>query len=156
MSRLLSSDRPMPTAAQPEPPLSRDMTTGISAPPIGKINKNPKMRTSVVRAKNKVCSGSAINHTDKAMTEINKAALSGYCSGKVIDLAVISPCNLAKATKEPEKARPPMIMPMVLSRFFGDEEMTSDRAMQTAARPPKPLKAAIICGRAVILTLSAE
>tara|TARA_B100000767_G_scaffold126356_1_gene120453 strand:+ start:326 stop:562 length:237 start_codon:yes stop_codon:yes gene_type:complete len=38
---VFSNVKPIPAAAQPEYEFSIDITTGISAPPIGIINKNP-------------------------------------------------------------------------------------------------------------------
>ena len=40
-----SKVKPIPAAAQPEYELSIEITTGISAPPIGIINKNPIKET---------------------------------------------------------------------------------------------------------------
>ena len=38
---VFSNVKPIPAAAQPEYEFNIDITTGISAPPIGIINKNP-------------------------------------------------------------------------------------------------------------------
>src|SRR6056300_32718 len=41
ISAVFSKVKPIPAAAQPEYEFNIDITTGISAPPIGIINKNP-------------------------------------------------------------------------------------------------------------------
>ena len=64
-------------------------------------------------------------------------------------------CNFAKAIIEPEKAIPPMIRLKTLLIGLIDCDITSDKDMQTDDNPPKALKTATICGRAVILLLKA-
>src|SRR5260221_371944 len=44
MRALLPSVKPMPHAAQPEYELSIEMTTGMSAPPIGRMRRTPGAR----------------------------------------------------------------------------------------------------------------
>ena len=88
-------------------------------------------------------------------TKINKK-VKMYWKGKRISFAEIMFCNLAKARIEPEKVNPPIIKPKVLSKNFCEEDRVSERAIQTAARPPSPLKTAIICGNTVIFTFIDE
>ena len=79
-----------------------------------------------------------------------------YWNGNRISLDEIIFCNLAKAINDPEKVIPPIISPNVLSINFCEKDKASERVMQTAARPPSPLKIAIIWGNAVIFTLIEE
>ena len=53
ISAILFKVKPIPAAAQPEYEFSIDTTTGISAPPIGIIIKNPIMKDRSVTSKNK-------------------------------------------------------------------------------------------------------
>ena len=89
------------------------------------------------------------------MTANPSRALSSCCPGKRIALALISPCNLAKATADPEKAMAPISRPSDDSSQVSVPAIISARAIKTADNPPKPLNAAIICGNEVILTLRA-
>ena len=50
---VFSKVKPIPAAAQPEYELSIEMTTGISAPPIGIINKKPITKETATNIQNK-------------------------------------------------------------------------------------------------------
>ena len=50
---VFSKVKPIPAAAQPEYELSIDITTGISAPPIGIIIKNPIKKDTAINIQNK-------------------------------------------------------------------------------------------------------
>src|SRR5713226_4751636 len=50
----LSSENPMPAAAQPEWLLSIEITTGMSAPPIGMMSRKPSTNASAVMTTNGV------------------------------------------------------------------------------------------------------
>ena len=53
INAVFSSVKPMPAAAYPEYEFSIDITTGISAPPIGIISKTPKMNEIKIIIQNK-------------------------------------------------------------------------------------------------------
>ena len=155
IKRLSDKDKPMPTAAQPEQPLSSDTATGMSAPPTGRSNNNPRINISKDRIRNKGMFGCRIKITDKVRMVSAKAAFNPYWPVKRSGCAGMNPCNLAKATREPEKVMPPTNRLIVLLKFCGEKANTSLKATQAAANPPRPFKAATICGRAVILILKA-
>ena len=50
---VFSNVKPIPAAAQPEYEFSIDITTGISAPPIGIINKKPIKKEIANKIQNK-------------------------------------------------------------------------------------------------------
>ena len=54
ISRLFSRTNPVAAAASPEYELSRDMTTGISAPPIGITNNNPRIPAEAISMQRKI------------------------------------------------------------------------------------------------------
>ena len=84
------------------------------------------------------------------MIAVSRAMLSNILSRWVSGCCLMSPCNLAKAINEPENVKMPMTAPPAMSKpeFWLSVAQTATRK---AANPPKPLKAAIVCGRAVIL-----
>ena len=53
ISAVFSKVNPIPAAAQPEYEFSIDMTTGMSAPPIGIINRKPIKNEIVNKIQNK-------------------------------------------------------------------------------------------------------
>tara|TARA_B100000678_G_C17735774_1_gene312560 strand:+ start:262 stop:480 length:219 start_codon:yes stop_codon:yes gene_type:complete len=50
---LFSKVKPIPAAAQPEYEFNIEITTGMSAPPIGIINKNPIKNEMAIKIQNK-------------------------------------------------------------------------------------------------------
>ena len=51
---VFSKVKPIPAAAQPEYELSIEITTGISAPPIGMIIKKPIKKETAINTQNKL------------------------------------------------------------------------------------------------------
>ena len=51
---MFSKVKPIPAAAQPDYELSIEITTGMSAPPIGMINKNPIKKDTANNIQNKL------------------------------------------------------------------------------------------------------
>ena len=51
---VFSKVKPIPAAAQPEYEFNIDITTGISAPPIGIISKNPIKKEIAINIQNKL------------------------------------------------------------------------------------------------------
>ena len=51
---VFSNVKPIPAAAQPEYEFSIDITTGISAPPIGIIIKKPIKKETAIKIQNKL------------------------------------------------------------------------------------------------------
>jgi hypothetical protein len=57
----LSNVNPVAAAVQPEYEFSMDTTTGMSDPPIGKINVKPRISEKITKQQNKSCDGDTIN-----------------------------------------------------------------------------------------------
>ena len=53
INAVFSRVKPMPAAAQPDYELSIEITTGMSAPPIGIINKKPIKKDTASKIQNK-------------------------------------------------------------------------------------------------------
>ena len=105
----------MPAAAHPEYEFSIEITTGMSAPPIGTISRKPSANDTK-RSSQKA--GVASIETKSAISRIKRApsaALTRCCPGKTNGRPVTSPCNLAKATTEPVKVIAPIAMPSDIS-----------------------------------------
>ena len=56
ISTLLLSTKPVAAAARPEAELSSAITTGMSAPPIGRVSRNPRRAAVATSAQNGHCS----------------------------------------------------------------------------------------------------
>tara|TARA_B100000963_G_C22454866_1_gene592875 strand:+ start:651 stop:869 length:219 start_codon:yes stop_codon:yes gene_type:complete len=54
INAVFSKVKPIPAAAHPEYEFSIEITTGISAPPIGMINKNPIKKDIAISIQNKL------------------------------------------------------------------------------------------------------
>ncbi len=158
--------------ATPVNELSSEMTTGISAPPIGKTNSTPKIRAASINPANQN-HGTAPRFTmmKTATPKMAKpsTALTACWPLYVTGRPVIHSCSFRKAMIDPEKLTAPIIALMTsettTSRLKlgpppapGANSLTRNSAveMSAAAPPPAPLKSATICGIAVIFTLSAE
>ena len=77
ISRLFPSVNPMPQAAQPEYEFSIEMTTGMSAPPIGTISRNPNSSDSSTRRMNATGDSPMTKITISTINSKASAALSG-------------------------------------------------------------------------------
>ena len=131
------------------------MITGISAPPMGRTSKIPSSMVTIDKHKKIKLLPLMIKlqHNPKSIRANDKIIRCNF--GKVIGNGEIKFCSLAKAIKDPEKAKAPIIRPTVLSKYAEEPPIISAIAIKTAASPPRPLKAAIICGKEVILTFIA-
>src|SRR5215510_11487929 len=116
ISAMLPSVKPMPAAAQPEYELSMEMTTGMSAPPIGMMMSPPNSRAASVSAQNST--PAPPDWQKKTMsTTISTArpALIRWRAGRMIGLPDMRPDSLAKAMTEPVKVMAPMATPSDIS-----------------------------------------
>src|SRR5665213_3238571 len=140
MSSELARVKPMPHAAQPEYEFSIEITTGMSAPPIGRISSNPSSREIPTISQN--CSGpcAMVNQTMQLISANPSSALSGCCSGKTSGRPVIRPCSLPKAMIEPVKVMAPMAVPRLIStRLPGSIAPAGYRIGQAGALEPGSL-----------------
>ena len=108
---LLSSATPVAAAESPVNALRSEMTTGMSAPPIGSTSRKPRTAalTSRTRKTSSLCTPATIATAEPTATRPNRR-LSGVCSRPaVIGLPPMSSCSLANATAEPQNEMLPTI-----------------------------------------------
>ncbi len=65
---MFSNVNPIPAAAQPEYELSIDITTGMSAPPIGIIKRKPIKKETPNKIQNKF--EDCVEHNEVALTKV--------------------------------------------------------------------------------------
>ena len=86
MSAVLSSTNPVEAAARPVNAFSSEITTGMSAPPIGSTNRNPSASAPTMstasQTPDSVTAASAIAPTRVAP----RTAFVAFCAGKTIGL----------------------------------------------------------------------
>src|SRR5689334_958070 len=153
----------MPAAAQPEYELSIEITTGMSAPPIGMMSSTPTTNASAVKIQNHWPSGFWANNAMSAAMAMPMARFSQCWAGNITGSPDIVPDSLAKAMIEPEKVIAPMTMPSdismrlakrmapVSSRMPKDSGLrNAAAATSTAAMPTRLWKPATSSGIAVI------
>ena len=158
----LSSTKPSKPTARPVSALYSEITTGMSAPPIGNVIATPR---SSANPKNNETAGRPSNGSPKSMPETtmnpsatvtsNMAKFRNFWPPKRTDL-VIKPCSFAKAIKLPlndtEPMKPPMVAMVRCVMLCSLPRYNSTAAMAAAAPPPMPLYSAIICGMLVMAT----
>ena len=155
-----SRTNPVAEAARPVNAFSIEMTTGMSAPPMGSTNRTPKRSAQAMSATSTHCaSAPAIAAIPNATPASRTSALKTFCPGKTIGRPLTSSWSLAKATADPAKEIDPISAERTidtLSSLPGPTVLChSASATSAAAPPPTPLKIATICGIAVIRTVRA-
>ena len=111
MSAGLFSATPVAAALRPVKALSSEMTTGMSAPPIGRTSRLPRAAaaTSSRMIKPSECEPATIA-TPHPIATRPSSALTGVCSAPIVTgLPEISSCSFANAMFEPQKETEPMI-----------------------------------------------
>ena len=107
---LFSSSNPVAAAARPVHAFSSEITTGMSAPPIGRTNRIPKSDAPATSAQiSHCCSLPAAIAIPAAAIAAKRSPFATCCSGKVIGRPRISSCSFANATIEPANEMLPMI-----------------------------------------------
>ena len=105
----------MPQEAQPEAEFSTEITTGMSAPPMGMTTSTPQTSAASASAQN----SPAVPQPAKASAAISTMrptkALTARWPVKVTGALCINPCSLAKATTEPVKVTAPMAVEAMIS-----------------------------------------
>ena len=144
--------------------LRSEMTTGMSAPPIGSTNSTPNARAPrMIATSSASFSTPATIATPRPMSTASRRRLPYFWPGYVIGRPVMSSWSFAKAIMLPAKETAPMSAERTIatetfrSRSPGSaiELWKSASAMSAAAPPPTPLNSATICGIAVIFTARA-
>src|SRR5665213_2112262 len=100
---LLPSTKPVDAAARPVNELSSEMTTGMSAPPIGSTNRIPSTNEATSAIQKNASAFGTLATTSPQQTRIASAtsALTICWPGYVIGRPVMTSCSLRKAMIEP-------------------------------------------------------
>ena len=102
ISTLFSSSKPVAAAARPVNAFSSEITTGMSAPPIGSTNSTPKSADAAIKTQSSHWSCTpATSAMPAASATANSAAFTTCWPGYVIGRPPISSCSFANATIEP-------------------------------------------------------
>ena len=164
ISTLFSSSKPVADAARPVNALRSEITTGMSAPPIGSTKRTPKRSApTIIRTSRKSRCGPAPTTIASAQTAPISKALPNFWPGYWIGRPEISSCSFPKATIEPANEIEPISaesrIPIAMSEWMapgaGASLWNSASETSAAAPPPTPLNRATICGIAVIFTARA-
>ena len=156
------STKPLAATDRPVKALRSEITTGMSAPPIGMTKATPSTRARASNGTKKIgCDATARLAMASAMIATARRPLTTCWPAYVMGVPVIRPCSLAKAIALPANEMPPTTMEKMLGNArwnAGCDPVcrSSEIATSAAAPPPTPLKAATICGMAVMCTRRAE
>ena len=172
---VLFNAKPAAAADNPVIALSSEITTGMSAPPIGSTTNNPMMpaaiSTSTIHHCDEPSPGVALTpmNTHAATATINRAMLASwkvlaFLTNAFSTFLFINSCSLRKAISEPQNDTEPMIAANsdpITMWMVGDSpclnsenpavSMNSAHAINATVPPPTPLNNATNCGMAVIL-----
>src|SRR5439155_11457539 len=108
----LPSTNPVEATARPVNELSSEITTGMSAPPIGITIMTPNTEATANSAENSgLPPPTKPSATMMPTTARNSAPLMNFWTGEVIAFSEITPCSLAHATTEPQNEIAPITQP---------------------------------------------
>ncbi len=158
---VLSSAMPAAAAERPVKAFSIEMTTGMSAPPIGSTTMFPR-RAAETRIAMKSASDSspAAIATAQPTATSRSSAFRIVCPGSMIGRPGMISWSFPNAMFEPQNETEPMIAEkrtgiISSSGMSPPAWRNSAHATSATAPPPTPLNSATICGIAVIFTLRA-
>ena len=122
--------KPAIATAVPVNEFSSEMTTGMSAPPIGSVIVTPKIRAAARMTSITARFGVPVTNRNSDATSVMPASASvtSWPPGTMIGLPGIRPCSLPDAMIDPVK----VIEPMMMSRT-----MKMWRSMRTASPPTR-------------------
>ena len=163
ISAVLFSAMPVAAALRPVNALSSEITTGMSAPPIGSTTKLPSTAAaSSSTMMRPSASEPATIATAQATATSSSTRLSTCCvrpGPKLIGRPGRISWSLPKAMFEPQKDTEPTIAAnrLKIATYVGSTAKpsvwrNSTQAISATAPPPTPLNSATICGIAVIFT----
>ena len=161
ISTVESSTKPVADAASPVNAFSSEMTTGMSAPPIGSTNITPKTSARAISARSAHCASSpAISAIPRAAAPRRIAEFTTFWPRNTIGRPDRSSWSLANAIIEPANETEPIRLERTIETTSSFETAppatwNSENAISAAAPPPTPLNRATICGIAVIFTVRA-
>ncbi len=110
ISATLSRAKPAAAAERPVNAFSREITTGMSAPPIGSTTRLPRIAAPIRIAMKIPCEGSSLLAeiaTHPAISPTSSSALMTCWPGTASGRVGIRSCSLAKAMFEPQKETDP-------------------------------------------------
>ena len=126
MSTFSWRTNPVAAAARPVNAFRSEITTGISAPPIGRTNSTPKTAAAPIIAQiTQPCSVPATIETASVRAPRATRALTTCWPGYVIGRPLRSSCSFANATSEPANEIAPM-----------SPENATDTASSPSSPPP--------------------
>ncbi len=109
ISTLFSSSKPVAAAARPVNAFSSEITTGMSAPPIGRTKRTPKTsEPPISAARSHWFSTPAAIATPAAAIDANRSPFTICCPGYTIGRPLISSWSFANATMLPAKETLPI------------------------------------------------
>ena len=156
ISATLSSAKPAAAAERPVNAFSSEITTGMSAPPIGSTTRLPSSAAAISTPMNRPCEGSSLLatcQTQAITTPARSSALTTCCPGTASGRVGIRSWSLAKAMFEPQKEIEPTTAENRIGissssgiSALGPKKSTvsipwrnSDHAISATAPPPTPL-----------------
>ena len=154
---------PVAAAARPVKALRSEITTGMSAPPIGRTKTTPNSAAATIAAASSQKLTLVMASAPSRIETAKSSAFPTCCPGYVIGRPLIRSCSFPNATSEPAKeidptsaektVATPSSTPTSPARAQTPWNSTSE--IRDAAPPPTPLNSATICGIAVIFTFLA-
>src|SRR6516162_862360 len=115
MSAGFPSVKPMPAAAQPEYELSMEITTGMSAPPIGMMMSTPKAKAASARSQKPAWLPARTSQMINKTIASASAMLMAWRAGRMIGAPLMRPDNLRNAITEPVNVMAPIASPSDIS-----------------------------------------
>ena len=158
MSTVESSTKPVAEAARPVNAFRSEITTGMSAPPIGSTNITPNTSARRMSATIAHCASSpATIATPSAAAAPTITTFTTFWPGNTIGRPLTSSWSFAKATSDPANEIDPISAESETESASSQASTPSSSwysasATSAAAPPPTPLNRATICGIAVIFT----
>ena len=162
ISAVLSSAMPAAAADRPVNALRVEITTGMSAPPIGSTASTPSAPAASRISQNSSCD-SAPEAIDDREPDRRSAASAALTARGIAKRPLSVSWSLRNATIEPQNE----IEPMIAANRIGisasssglppdsSDSLYSTTEISATAPPPTPLNSATICGIAVMCTLRA-
>ncbi|GIU92868.1 MAG: hypothetical protein KatS3mg011_1774 [Acidimicrobiia bacterium] len=160
ISTLEPITNPAAEAAIPDSELRNEITTGMSAPPIGRVPVTPTIRPIPMRSAATAGWASTIVEAATTSNPPARTASTSRFPGKVTGAESTRPCSLPKAISDPLKVTAPTARDTAAATDTGigppGKRTTSANATSVEAPPPKPLNTATSWGIAVIGTWRAS
>src|SRR5262249_17975683 len=111
----LPSVKPMPAAAQPEYELSIEITTGMSAPPIGMMMSTPNAKAAKTSSQKAIWLSARAKKAMSATMARARAMLMAWRAGRMMAAPLMRPDNFRNAITEPVNVTAPIATPSDIS-----------------------------------------